>query len=93
VFELAAHGLPAILVPYPQSAGDHQGANARWMSDAGAAIAIPDGELTPSRLAREVAALLADRTRLAAMAAASRKLARPEAAVEVARELLAAAGG
>jgi UDP-N-acetylglucosamine--N-acetylmuramyl-(pentapeptide) pyrophosphoryl-undecaprenol N-acetylglucosamine transferase len=93
VFELAAHGLPAILVPYPHAAGDHQGANARWMSDAGAAIAIPDGELTSSRLAREVAALLDDRTRLAAMAAASAKLARPEAALEVARELLAAAGG
>ena len=93
VFEIAAHGLPAILVPYPHASGDHQSANARWMSDAGAAIAIPDGELTAPRLAREVAELLADRTRLAAMASAARSLARPDAATEVARELLEAAGG
>ena len=62
VFEIAAQGLPAILVPYPHASGDHQSVNARWMSEAGAAIAIPDGELTPPRLAREVAALLADRS-------------------------------
>jgi UDP-N-acetylglucosamine--N-acetylmuramyl-(pentapeptide) pyrophosphoryl-undecaprenol N-acetylglucosamine transferase len=91
VFEIVAHGLPAILVPYPRAAGDHQNANARWMSEAGAAITIPDAELTGPRLGREVAALLADRRRLAAMVAASRSLARPDAAAEVARELLAAA--
>ena len=44
VFELAAHGLPAILVPYPAAAGDHQSANARWMSQAGAAVVIPDAD-------------------------------------------------
>jgi UDP-N-acetylglucosamine--N-acetylmuramyl-(pentapeptide) pyrophosphoryl-undecaprenol N-acetylglucosamine transferase len=91
VFEIAAHGLPAILVPYPHASGDHQSANARWMSDAGAAITIPDAELTAPRLAREVAALLADPHRLAAMVSASRSLARPAAASEVAHELLAAA--
>ena len=91
VFELAAHSLPAILVPYPHAAGDHQGANAAWMSAAGAAIVIPDDELTPPRLAREVASLLADRARLAAMASASGRLARPQAAAEVAAELLEAA--
>ena len=92
VFELAAHGLPAVLIPYPHAAGDHQRANARWMADAGAAVVIPDGELTASRLGGEVAALLADRRRLEAMAGAARGLARPQAAREVARELLAAAG-
>jgi UDP-N-acetylglucosamine--N-acetylmuramyl-(pentapeptide) pyrophosphoryl-undecaprenol N-acetylglucosamine transferase len=92
VFEIAAHGLPAILVPYPQASGEHQSANARWMSDAGAAITIPDGELTGPRLAREVASLLGDRGHLAAMRTASRRLARPDAAKEVAGELLAAAG-
>jgi UDP-N-acetylglucosamine--N-acetylmuramyl-(pentapeptide) pyrophosphoryl-undecaprenol N-acetylglucosamine transferase len=91
VFELAAHSLPAILVPYPRAAGDHQSANAAWMSAAGAAIVIPDDELTPSRLAREVASLFADRSRLAAMASASGRLARPQAAAEVAGELLEAA--
>jgi UDP-N-acetylglucosamine--N-acetylmuramyl-(pentapeptide) pyrophosphoryl-undecaprenol N-acetylglucosamine transferase len=93
VFEIAAHGLPAILVPYPHAAGDHQGANARWMSDAGAAIVIPDGELTAPRLARQVATLLADRSTMAAMASASSSLARPEAAREIAGELLEVAGG
>jgi UDP-N-acetylglucosamine--N-acetylmuramyl-(pentapeptide) pyrophosphoryl-undecaprenol N-acetylglucosamine transferase len=92
VFEIAAHGRPAILVPYPHASGDHQSANARWMSDAGAAITIPDSELTGPRLAREVASLLGNRGRLAAMTTASRRLARPHAATEVARELLAAAG-
>jgi UDP-N-acetylglucosamine--N-acetylmuramyl-(pentapeptide) pyrophosphoryl-undecaprenol N-acetylglucosamine transferase len=92
VFEIAAHGLPAILVPYPHAAADHQSANARWMVQGGAAVMIPDSELSSARLAREVAALLADPTRLASMAAAARRLARPDAAAEVARELLEAAG-
>ena len=91
VFEIAAHGVPAILVPYPHAAGDHQSTNARWMSDAGAALVIPDRELTPASLARQVAGLLADRSALAAMAAASSSLARPEAAAEVAHQLLLAA--
>lgn len=92
VLEIAAHGLPAILVPYPQASGDHQSANARWMSEAGAAIVIPDGELTAARLAGEVTGLLADPARLAAMASAARSVARPDAAQQVARELLRAAG-
>ncbi len=91
VFEIAAHGLPAILVPYPHAAGDHQSANARWMSDAGAAIVLADAELSGARLAREVAALLGDRARLHAMALAAAALARPEAAREVAAELTRAA--
>jgi UDP-N-acetylglucosamine--N-acetylmuramyl-(pentapeptide) pyrophosphoryl-undecaprenol N-acetylglucosamine transferase len=93
VFEIAAHGLPAILVAYPHAAGDHQVANARWMRDAGAAISIRDDELNGPRLAKEVAILLADRSRLAAMASASSGLARPDAARQVASELLEAAGG
>ncbi len=93
VFEIAAHGVPAVLVPYPHAAGDHQSANARWMTDAGAAVVIADGELTAARLAGQVAELLGDRKRLASMAAASRSLARPDAAGEVAGELLEAARG
>jgi UDP-N-acetylglucosamine--N-acetylmuramyl-(pentapeptide) pyrophosphoryl-undecaprenol N-acetylglucosamine transferase len=91
VFEIAAHGLPAILVPYPHAAGDHQSANARWMADAGAAVVIPDVELTAQRLREQVRALLGDGDRLAAMAAASKGLARPQAAAEVAEVLLEAA--
>ncbi|HLB22352.1 MAG TPA: undecaprenyldiphospho-muramoylpentapeptide beta-N-acetylglucosaminyltransferase [Solirubrobacteraceae bacterium] len=93
VFEIAAHGVPAILVPYPHASGDHQTTNARWMADAGAAVLIADGQLTGARLSRQVAELLADRSGLATMAAASRRLARPDAAQEIASELLQAAGG
>jgi UDP-N-acetylglucosamine--N-acetylmuramyl-(pentapeptide) pyrophosphoryl-undecaprenol N-acetylglucosamine transferase len=93
IFEIAAHGRPAILVPYPHAAGDHQSANARWMTDAGAAVVIEDRELTPARLRSEIDSLLADRGRLGAMATASAALARPDAAQRIAAELLAAAGG
>ncbi|WP_236262122.1 UDP-N-acetylglucosamine--N-acetylmuramyl-(pentapeptide) pyrophosphoryl-undecaprenol N-acetylglucosamine transferase [Conexibacter woesei] len=92
VFEIAAHGRPALLIPYPHAAADHQTANARWMERHGAAVIVPDGELTAERLRQEVGALLADRDRLAAMAAASADLARPHAAREIADELLSAAG-
>lgn len=92
VFELAAHGLPAVLIPYPHAAGDHQSSNAAWMADGGAAVVIPDGELTGARLGGEVASLLADPRRLGAMSAAARRLARPQAAREIAGELLRAAG-
>jgi UDP-N-acetylglucosamine--N-acetylmuramyl-(pentapeptide) pyrophosphoryl-undecaprenol N-acetylglucosamine transferase len=91
VFEIAAHGRPAILVPYPAAAADHQTTNARWMADAGAAVVIPDADLTAARLAHEAGELLHDRTRLAAMAHASAALARPDAAGDIAAELLAAA--
>src|SRR4029077_15013781 len=91
VFEIAARGLPVMLVPYSHASADHQSANARWMDDAGAAIVIPDRELNGKRLVREVAGLLADQERLAAMARASKELARPDAAGEIAHELLEAA--
>jgi UDP-N-acetylglucosamine--N-acetylmuramyl-(pentapeptide) pyrophosphoryl-undecaprenol N-acetylglucosamine transferase len=91
VFELAQYGLPAILIPYPHASADHQTANARWMAEAGAATILPDAELTPHRLRSEVDALLGDPQRLAGMAAASRRLARPDAAAVVAGEVLVAA--
>jgi UDP-N-acetylglucosamine--N-acetylmuramyl-(pentapeptide) pyrophosphoryl-undecaprenol N-acetylglucosamine transferase len=88
VFELAAAGLPAILVPYPHATADHQTANARFMEKAGAALVIPDRELDGPRLAREVAALLGAPPRMAAMAKAARTVARPDAAGVIADELL-----
>jgi UDP-N-acetylglucosamine--N-acetylmuramyl-(pentapeptide) pyrophosphoryl-undecaprenol N-acetylglucosamine transferase len=91
IFEIAAAGRPAVLVPYPYATADHQAANARFMAAAGAAIVIDDSELTGPRLALEVGGLLADRVRLATMARASEALARPDAAAKIARELLAAA--
>ncbi len=91
IFEVAAHGRPAILVPYPHATADHQSANARWMADAGAAIVIADANCTAPRLRLTVTALLEDPDRRARMAQASGALARPQAGAEVAAELLAAA--
>ncbi len=91
IFELTAAGRPAILVPYPHATADHQRTNAGLMEEAGAAIVIGDEELGAERLAGEVRALLSDDSRLAAMAAASARLARPDAARRIADEVLAAA--
>ena len=93
VFEIAAAGKPAVLVPYPHAAADHQTANARWMVDAGAAELVRDAELTGPVLRSLVDDLLGDRGRLAAMAEASAGLARPDAARVIAGEVLAAAAG
>ena len=91
VLELAAAGLPAILVPYPHATADHQTANARYMERAGAAVVVPDADLDGRRLYREVAALFADPERMAAMVKAARSVARLEAADRIADELLALA--
>lgn len=92
IFEIAAAGRPALLIPYPHATADHQAQNARFLAQAGAAVVLSDAELTPPRLAQEVGALLADPARLGAMANASAGLARPRAAQEIAAEVLAAAG-
>src|SRR5207248_1533703 len=52
IFELAAAGLPSILVPYPHATAAHQEKNARWMADGGGAVVIPDAELDAERLQR-----------------------------------------
>ena len=91
IFEIAAHGRPAVLIPYPHATADHQTANARWMADGGAAIVIADADLTAERLRAEVDGLMSDPPRLAAMGRASAALARPDAAQRIAAELLGAA--
>jgi UDP-N-acetylglucosamine--N-acetylmuramyl-(pentapeptide) pyrophosphoryl-undecaprenol N-acetylglucosamine transferase len=88
VFELAAAGLPSILVPYPHATADHQTKNARWMADAGAAVVVPDAEIDGPGLRAEVETLLADRERLEAMSSAARSLARPDAAERISGEIL-----
>jgi UDP-N-acetylglucosamine--N-acetylmuramyl-(pentapeptide) pyrophosphoryl-undecaprenol N-acetylglucosamine transferase len=90
IFEIAAAGRPAILVPYPHAAGRHQHANAEWMVRGGAAVVLEDTELDPARLREVATELLADDERLARMSGASRALARPEAAERIAAEVLAA---
>lgn len=81
--ELTCRGLPALLVPLPRVSDDHQRHNAEWMAAAGAALLVPDAELTAERLEAELRGLLGEPGRLAAMAAASRSLGRPEAADRV----------
>lgn len=84
VAELAAAGLPAVLVPLPGAPGDHQTANARALVRAGAATLVPDAELTAARLAAELGPLVDDPERRATMAAAAARLNRPDAAERVA---------
>ncbi|MGZ4202374.1 MAG: undecaprenyldiphospho-muramoylpentapeptide beta-N-acetylglucosaminyltransferase [Thermoleophilaceae bacterium] len=91
VLEVAAAGLPAVLVPYPHATADHQTGNARWMEQSGAAVVVPDDELDGPRLAREVAALLGAPQRLRSMAAAAERVSRPDAAELIARETLSLA--
>ncbi len=91
IFEMTAAGRPAILVPYPHATADHQSANAAWMAEAGAATVVRDEELSAERLAAEVGGVFEDEARLAAMAAASASLAKPDAARRIADEVLKAA--
>ena len=84
VAELGAIGVPAILVPLPGAPGDHQTANARALVDAGAAVLVPDAELTADRLVREVDALLSESGRLEAMGRAARTTAHRDAGDAVA---------
>jgi UDP-N-acetylglucosamine--N-acetylmuramyl-(pentapeptide) pyrophosphoryl-undecaprenol N-acetylglucosamine transferase len=84
VAEIAAAGKPAIFVPLPTAADDHQRHNAEALTNAGAARLLPQAELTPDRLVQEVAELLGDRVRLARMGAAARQFARPNAVAEIA---------
>src|SRR5690606_24093355 len=92
VFELAALGRPGVLVPYPFATADHQTANAQWMAEAGAAVVVPDAELNADRLLAEANAIFDEPGRLEKMSAASRDLARPGAASDVADEVMALAG-
>jgi UDP-N-acetylglucosamine--N-acetylmuramyl-(pentapeptide) pyrophosphoryl-undecaprenol N-acetylglucosamine transferase len=86
VWELAAAGMPAILVPYPFATGDHQTKNARYFERTGGAVVVPEHEL--GRAAELVRSLLDDPDRLAAMGEAMLASARPQAAEEIAEELI-----
>jgi UDP-N-acetylglucosamine--N-acetylmuramyl-(pentapeptide) pyrophosphoryl-undecaprenol N-acetylglucosamine transferase len=83
VAELAAAGVPALLVPLPSAVDDHQTANARYLSDPGAGWLMPQRDLTPGRLADRITGL--DRELLLTVASRARELARPDAAAAVAR--------
>jgi UDP-N-acetylglucosamine--N-acetylmuramyl-(pentapeptide) pyrophosphoryl-undecaprenol N-acetylglucosamine transferase len=91
VWELAAAGTPAILVPYPHATADHQALNARHFEAGGGAVVVRETEL--ERVTELVAQLLGDPQSLRAMGEAMRALARPDAAGEIADELLELARG
>lgn len=82
VSELAAAGVASILVPYPHAVDDHQTGNARFLSETGAAILVPQTELTPSGLASLISHFT--RPALASMAVKARALGKPDAAQVVA---------
>jgi UDP-N-acetylglucosamine--N-acetylmuramyl-(pentapeptide) pyrophosphoryl-undecaprenol N-acetylglucosamine transferase len=88
VWEVAAAGKPALLVPYPHATADHQASNARYFEQGGGAVVVPEGELD---LRRQVEELLGDPKRLARMSQSMLALAKPAAADTVAEELIALA--
>jgi UDP-N-acetylglucosamine--N-acetylmuramyl-(pentapeptide) pyrophosphoryl-undecaprenol N-acetylglucosamine transferase len=91
--ELAAAGLPAVLLPYPHAADRHQHANAEAFARRGAGVVLDEGGLTSARLAREVEAILQDPVRRHEMARAASALARPRARGSIAEHIVRLAHG
>jgi UDP-N-acetylglucosamine--N-acetylmuramyl-(pentapeptide) pyrophosphoryl-undecaprenol N-acetylglucosamine transferase len=89
VWEVAAAGKPAVLVPSPNVTADHQTKNARYFAERGGAVVVPESEL--ARVPDLVRLLLADAERREAMAKAMLELALPDAAEVIAEELIALA--
>jgi len=85
--EISLAGLPSILVPYPYAADDHQTANAKVFSDAGAAKLIQQKDLTPESLAKLLSDLLTNPGALKVMSTAAESLAVPDAAEQVAKAI------
>ncbi len=90
VWELAAAGTPAVLVPLPTATADHQTKNGRFFERAGGALVVDEAQL--EGVPALVDSLLADEVRLVGMSAAMRGVSRPRAADEIAEELIALAG-
>jgi UDP-N-acetylglucosamine--N-acetylmuramyl-(pentapeptide) pyrophosphoryl-undecaprenol N-acetylglucosamine transferase len=90
VAELSAAGMASVLVPFPHAVDDHQTANARFLSDRGAAILLPQSEMSPQRLAATIGSL--DRAKLLEMAAKARAMAKPDAAKTVALRCMQLSG-
>jgi len=84
VAEITAAGKPAIFIPLPTAADDHQTRNAATLAEANAARLLPQSELTSERLVTEIATLLRDRLLLAKISEATRRFAHPDAAWEIA---------
>jgi len=89
--EVLSRGLPALFIPYPHASG-HQEMNARALETAGSAVVILEKELEEEKLSRTLISLLSDEARLKTMGEAARKLAKPDAARDIVKELLEMAG-
>ncbi len=92
VGELAAAGIASVLVPFPAAVDDHQSANARYLSDAGAALLLQEADLDAESLAAAIEPLLSNRAKLLEMAVAARALAMPEALRQLSAACLAERG-
>ncbi len=88
ISELCVHGLPAILIPFPHAADDHQTFNAKALEAEGAAVMIKDGELNGKTLKLAIESLAGDKTRLNEMSEKLKHLARPDAAAIIAAHIL-----
>ncbi len=88
IFEVAAWGVPSIMIPLPGSAGDHQTQNAYSYARAGAAVVVDQNNLTPGLLVAEVNRILSDETLVRKMGEAARSFSRPDAAKVIATALL-----
>lgn len=84
VGEITAAGKPAIFVPFPRAADDHQNVNARALERAGAAVVVEESNLGAAYLVETIVALLSDSIRLRSMSAAAKSLAHPNAVQEIA---------
>ncbi len=85
VAEITAAGKPAIFVPFPRAADDHQTKNAQALAQANAAVLLPQSELTPEKLGGEIVRLFSDRQQLTTMSANAQKLAHADAAAQIAQ--------
>jgi UDP-N-acetylglucosamine--N-acetylmuramyl-(pentapeptide) pyrophosphoryl-undecaprenol N-acetylglucosamine transferase len=92
IAEITAVGRASLLVPFPHAAGAHQARNGESLSRIGAALCLGQEAATPSRLAQEIGRLLSDARARMTMADAARMTGRPDAARDVAADLLALAG-
>ena len=93
VGEITAAGKPAIFVPFPAAADDHQNVNARALERVGAAIVVEESNLGAAYLVETIAALISDPSRLQSMSAAAKSLAHPKAVEEIAEMVARLAGG
>jgi len=92
VGEITAAGKPAIFVPFPHAADDHQNVNARALERAGAAVVVEESNLEAAYLVDTIATMLNDPARLSSMSAAAKSLAHPKAVEEIAEMVRKLAG-